>query len=74
MFTHTLTIFDIGPRPVAKFVALEGGKVPLPEIQVILIKEDVRLGNHFIAFDVALAIFIAHLGQQLGADDTAVVL
>lgn len=62
-YTYSLTIFNIGPCPVAKPVAFERSKVPLPEIQASLIKEDVRLGNHLIAFDVALAILIADLGQ-----------
>lgn len=63
-----------GTRPLSQLVALELGKVPLLELEVFLVKKDVRLGHHLVALDVALALLVADLGQQLRADDTAVVL
>lgn len=70
-----LTLKDVaGARPHPKLVALKLGKVPLALLEIALVQEDVRLSDGLLTLDVALALFVADLGQQVGSDNAAVVL
>lgn len=72
---YTLTLENVaGTCPLGQLVALELGKVPLPQVQVLLVDKDVRLRHHPVALDVALALLVADRGQQPGAHHAAVVL